>query len=77
MSTSFECHCPERKKPVAERAWRVIVRNGNRSAFNGYRWQYSAYSSVTCLACGRTGRTKAAYVDELRAFDPAEAQHGD
>ena len=45
----------------------VIQRHGNASAFNGYRWQHSDYSSVICLApgCGEVWRTKAAYVEEL------------
>jgi hypothetical protein len=65
MSVSFGCHCPERRKPVHERNWVVRVRNGNRSAFNGYRWQSSDYSLVECLSCGAMGRTKAKYVARL------------
>jgi hypothetical protein len=41
----------------------VIQRKGNASAFNGYRWQRSAYSAVACRCCGRVWRTKAAFVD--------------
>ena len=46
MSVSFGCHCAERKKPVEERNWVVIVRKRNYSAFNGYRSTLSKYSVV-------------------------------
>jgi hypothetical protein len=54
--------------------WRVIAREGNASAFNGYRWQRSRYSAVRCFAagCGRVWRTDAAYVAEL----PDAAEEG-
>jgi hypothetical protein len=45
--------------------WRVIQRHGNASAFNGYHWTPSDYSSVRCTHCWRVWRTKAAYVEEL------------
>jgi hypothetical protein len=47
--------------------WRVIQRNGNASAFNGYHWTPSDYSAVRCTLpdCRRVWRTKAAYVDQL------------
>lgn len=47
--------------------WAVVVRNGNFSAFNGYHFTPSDYSTVRCLvpACRRAWRTKAAYVKEL------------
>lgn len=45
--------------------WVVLQRNGNASAFNGYRWQWSAYSAVQCRKCFRWWRTKAAYVADL------------
>ena len=69
MSVSFSCHCPERKKPVSERAWRVLTRRGRHSAFDGYQWRSSAYSEVTCPVCGATGRTKAAYVNQLKDLE--------
>jgi hypothetical protein len=65
MSVSFGCRCPERRKPVRERNWVVIVRKGNYSAFNGYRFTLSDYSEVYCKSCRALGRTKAKYVDEL------------
>lgn len=46
-------------------AWRVIQRNGNASAFNGYHWTPSDYSAVRCGDCGRVWRTRAAYVGDL------------
>lgn len=62
MSASFNCQCDERKKPVTARNWEVLTRECNYSAFNGYRYTPSAYSSVHCKTCGAVGRTKAAYV---------------
>lgn len=62
MSQGTSCKCPESKKPVAERRWVVLQRNGNASAFNGYRWTYSDYSCLQCHICGVVWRTKAAYV---------------
>jgi len=59
------CRCDQSAKPFGERSWVVLVRNGNYSAFNSYRFTHSDYSSVTCLDCGRTWRTKAAYVAKL------------
>ena len=41
-------------------SWRVVQRNGNASAFNGYRWTWSRYSGVRCLRCLRFWRTGAA-----------------
>ena len=72
MSVSFGCHCKERSKPVAERDWRVTKRNHNNSAFNGYRYTPSDYSSVVCLICNEQGRTKAAYVDHIKDIKPGE-----
>lgn len=50
---------------LTPRLWRVLQRNGNASAFNGYHWQASDYSAVQCLRCGAVWRTKADYVVEL------------
>lgn len=36
----------------------VLLRNGNRSAFNGYRFQSSLYSCIRCTACGHVWRSK-------------------
>jgi hypothetical protein len=61
MSAGVPCRC----QPPDRSHWRVIDRNCNRSAFNGYRWAWSAYSSVQCRLCGGMWRTKAAYVRGL------------
>lgn len=53
------CTCADRT------AWEVWTRNGNYSAFNGYRFTPSAYSQVHCRRCGKVWRTKAKYVDDL------------
>jgi hypothetical protein len=63
------CECEERKKPIKERAWFVYKRFCNYSAFNGYRYTPSDYSSVCCPKCHRVWRTKAAYINELRDGD--------
>ncbi len=57
--------CEEAKKPLAERAWRVMQYRCNYSAFNGYRRTASQYSAIRCLECNAYWRTKAAYVEEL------------
>ena len=71
MSVSFGCHCAERKKPVEDRNWVVLCRNFRCSAFDGYRVMYSDYSEVQCLTCHATGRTKAAFVMELKDYEQA------
>lgn len=59
------CRC----EPKHRWRWAVIVRNGNYSAFNGYRFTPSDYSSVVCLprrdGCGAVWRTNARYVATL------------
>lgn len=54
------CTCPKDK-----RQWKVLDRNCNYSAFNGYHWTSSDYSRVWCLKCGCSWRTKANYVASL------------
>lgn len=66
MSGGYFCNCGERTLPVRERKWVVYQRRCNHSAFNGYRYTPSDWSSIGCLTCGNTWRTKAAYVDDLR-----------
>jgi hypothetical protein len=77
MSVSFNCgspdsflqrtmDCQERKKPVSERNWEILQYRCNHSAFNGYHYTPSDYSTVRCCSCGAVGRTKAKYVDSLR-----------
>ena len=66
MSKPFNCHCPERKKPIQQRAWVVTQRRCHHSAFSGYHRTPSDYSTVHCLVCGACGRTRASYVECLR-----------
>lgn len=72
MSGGSSCKCDERKEPIVAtgdrpaRLWRVLDRKCNHSAFNGYHWTSSPYSSIQCLRCGAAWRTKAPYVDSLR-----------
>ncbi len=61
------CNCGERSKPTTERAWVVIQRMCNYSAFNGYHYTPSDYSSLNCHSCGAVWRTKAKYVDDIKS----------
>jgi hypothetical protein len=75
MSGGTSCSCSERQRPLTvpagsndrPRQWFVLQRQCNHSAFNGYRWTRSAYSSLRCAVCGAIWRTKADYVDQLRS----------
>lgn len=44
---------------------RVMHLYHNHSAFNGYKWTPSAYSTVECTLHHRAWRTKARYVVKL------------
>lgn len=65
MSQGYSCRCGEQRKPVKERRWVVLQRQGRCSAFDGYRWMPSDYSAVQCHNCGTVWRTKAAFVASL------------
>jgi hypothetical protein len=54
--------------------WWVTAYKCNYSAFNGGHRTPSDYSEVTCFepTCSRRWRTRAAYVERLLGFDPAE-----
>lgn len=65
MSGGEACKCPERQKPVGERRWECWAYKCNHSAFNGYRYTPSDYSSVHCVACNALWRTKADWAGEL------------
>ena len=69
MSKGINCHCLERAKPIKKRAWLVIHRNHNHSAFNGYHETQSDYSAITCKKCGASWRTNANYVADLADGD--------
>jgi hypothetical protein len=70
------CLCPERARPLATdlppgsndrpRQWFVIRRNESCSAFNGYRSQWSDFSTVECRVCSGYWKTKAKWVGSLR-----------
>lgn len=68
MSSGQCCRCPESKKPIRDRNWVVTRRYCNYSAFNGYHYTPSDYSTVRCQADGCLGlwRTKAQFVGLLR-----------
>ena len=55
------CSDGEKRHPIEH--VNVTVRNGNYSAFHGYRFTPSDYSEVRCLACGSYWRSNARWVD--------------
>lgn len=69
------CHGRERENV------RIVHRNHNHSAFNGYHRTWSEYTGVVCINCGRSWRTKAAWLwrtpmlkkGELRDWPDLEA----
>lgn len=65
MSGGTICKCPESKRPIAERKWRVLNYRCNYSAFSGYHYTSSDYSAICCDECDRSWRTKAGYVEKL------------
>ena len=65
MSGGSSCKCDERFKPIKDRAWVVIQRLCNFSAFNGYHWTPSDWSAIWCPRCQSMWRTKAKYVSLL------------
>ena len=56
--------------------WRVLVRNANYSAFNGYHRTPSDYSSLRCGTCGRCWRTNAGYVGQVPDAEPLHCLGG-
>lgn len=66
------CKCIERKKPANQRKWRILQYKCNHSAFNGWRYQRSDYSAITCLRCRMVWRTKANYVEQLPLYSEGE-----
>lgn len=65
MSGGTACKCEESKKPISERRWHVYQRLCNHSAFNGYHYTPSDWSSLGCARCHATWRTKADYVAHI------------
>jgi len=73
MAIHFSCKCPERKKPVNERAWVVTQYHWTTGSFSPKGGEWSQYSQVYCLECGATGRSKSKYVEELEHMDHFKA----
>ena len=73
MSQGIPCKCEQRNRPVKDRNWRILNYKCNYSAFNGYHYTPSDYSSVTCDSCGAVWRTKAAYTRVIY-YDPKNKQ---
>ena len=65
MAAGVPCSCPDARTKAKRKRWIVLMRNHHRSAFAGYHWTPSDWSSVGCLDCGGIWRTKAKYVDTL------------
>jgi hypothetical protein len=65
MSGGVFCHCDEQRVPIEDRRWTIWQYRCNHSAFNGYHYTRSDYSSINCTECGHVWRTKAAYVFDL------------
>jgi hypothetical protein len=63
------CRCPESKKPLLERNWRVTQYRCNHSWFSSGRYAASDYSAIICVMpnCNGAWRTKAPYADALYA----------
>lgn len=62
------------QEPDHKPHWHVTQRHCNFSAFNGYHYTPSDYSRVRCPLCGKTWRSKGAYVDELPDAPPGWSQ---
>lgn len=69
MSGGVSCICEAKDK---RKNWRVVQRYCRHSAFDGYQRMSSAYSTVTCLICPGTWRTKAGYVAGLKDYCAGE-----
>lgn len=64
MSSAVPCRCTGTKEERMK-YWVIVTFMGNYSAFNGYHYTSSDYSSIRCLRCQGTWRTKAKYVITL------------
>ena len=72
---SDACKCGERRRPLKidipagsndrPRQWFVLRRNESRSAFNGYRAEWSKNSLVSCRVCGAQWSTASKVVAQL------------
>lgn len=68
MSGGIKCKCPESKKPLKERNWKVHQLKCNFSYFAYPKggMKPSIYSGVQCESCGASWRTKSDYVFKLQ-----------
>lgn len=73
MSSGNACKCKGSRKEKMKN-WRVLQRHCNHSAFNGYHYTPSDYSSIHCIGKGCPGswRTKADYVYDLPDYVAGE-----
>lgn len=62
------CTC----EPQDRSRWRVTCRQGNHSAFNGYRFAPSRYSGFRCLGCLAAWRSRAGYASEIADMSRAD-----
>lgn len=69
MAEHFNCKCPERSKPIHDRAWIVNPYKWNNGSFVPAGGVFSEYSTVWCLNCRAVGRCKANYVDKLEIVE--------
>lgn len=74
MATHFNCVCEERKKQIHDRAWVITEYKWNSGAFVSGGGEYSDWSSILCLECGSSGRSKSKYVDKLEIMNRSEAR---
>lgn len=58
MSGGTACRCDNPR-------WKVLQRRHNNSAFNGYHYTPSQYSSIFCMSCNAHWRSKGDYIDRL------------
>lgn len=54
----------------------ILAYKVNHSSFNGYRETPSDYSTVRCVRCGTTWRTKSFYVEKVRRATLFRGKHG-
>ena len=63
MSTGIPCKCNRKRGDIDGLV--CTQYKCNHSAFNGYKYTPSDYSTVRCKRCGGVWRTKAKFVDQL------------
>lgn len=66
MSGGHFCECENKTLAAKVINWRVLQRQCNHSAFNGYHFTPSEWSSIVCLVCRHAWRTKSRYVSRLK-----------